>query len=256
MIRGGHRLWTAPEDTTRTYFPDNQPVTFKELGPGKVLFSPPPEKKYGIQKEIEIHFPKKGSKVQVVHRITNIGRKPTELAPWALSVMAPGGMEIIPLPEKRPHPGGPDQAKNAQAYWPDFHIVFWPYFDFHDKRCHLGTKYITLKQSRKAMGPIKFGLLHMLDWVAYLNNRTLFVKRIPYEEGKTYPDRNCNFETFTNPDMLEIESLGPVTQLASGESVELSESWELIGNLKIDSLRTHDEEQIDQVILPRIMGKN
>src|SRR5262249_4187335 len=29
--RGGHRLWTAPEDLTRTYAPDNGPVKYQEL---------------------------------------------------------------------------------------------------------------------------------------------------------------------------------------------------------------------------------
>ena len=36
----------------------------------------------------------------LTHRLTNVGQKPTDLAPWALTVMAPGGVEIIPLPPK------------------------------------------------------------------------------------------------------------------------------------------------------------
>src|SRR5262249_54312551 len=31
VARGGHRLWTAPEDLTRTYAPDNGPVKYQEL---------------------------------------------------------------------------------------------------------------------------------------------------------------------------------------------------------------------------------
>src|SRR5947207_6730691 len=34
MIRGGHRLWTAPEDTTLTYAFDNAPITFHKLRQG------------------------------------------------------------------------------------------------------------------------------------------------------------------------------------------------------------------------------
>jgi hypothetical protein len=33
MMRGGHRLWLAPEDE-RTYFPDNSPVTHELLPNG------------------------------------------------------------------------------------------------------------------------------------------------------------------------------------------------------------------------------
>ena len=29
QIRGGHRFWLAPEDLTRTYFPDNRPVKWE-----------------------------------------------------------------------------------------------------------------------------------------------------------------------------------------------------------------------------------
>ena len=33
QIRGGHRFWLAPEDLTRTYFPDNRPVKWEQTGP-------------------------------------------------------------------------------------------------------------------------------------------------------------------------------------------------------------------------------
>src|SRR5262249_19868306 len=112
QIRGGHRLWIGPEDTTRTYALDNGPVEYKEVGPGVVRLMPRPEKEYGTQKELEVRLAATGTDVTVIHRITNIGAEPTELAPWALTVMAPGGVEIIPLPPKKPHPGA---AKNARS---------------------------------------------------------------------------------------------------------------------------------------------
>ena len=33
QLRGGHRFWLAPEDLTRTYFPDNRPVKHEAIGP-------------------------------------------------------------------------------------------------------------------------------------------------------------------------------------------------------------------------------
>src|SRR5262249_7500455 len=53
MIGGGHRLWAAPEDTTRTYFSDNGPVAYREVEPGAVRLTPRPEAEYGLQKEID-----------------------------------------------------------------------------------------------------------------------------------------------------------------------------------------------------------
>ena len=32
------------------------------------------------------------------------------------------------------------------------------------------------------------------------------------DASKTYPDFGCSFETFTNADFLEMETLGPMTK--------------------------------------------
>ena len=37
---------------------------------------------------------------------------------------------------------------------------------------------------------------------------------IEFDAAATYPDLGCNFETFTNEEILEIESLGPLVTLA------------------------------------------
>jgi hypothetical protein len=251
--RGGHRLWVGPEDLTRTYAPDNGPVQYRELegsdGLG-VRLTPAPETEYGIQKEMEVRLAPRGSHVTVLHRITNVGEKPTDLAPWALSVMAPGGTEVIPLPPHHPHPGPPQNARSAQDYAPTLFLAVWPFLDFTDPRWHFGNKYITLRQDA-SRGPTKLGIAHKMGWVGYLNGGTLFVKRFGYHEGKHYPDHGCNFETFTNQDMLEIESLGPLIQLAPGKAVEMTENWELAGG--VDEVK--DEADIDRHVLPKVRQK-
>lgn len=246
-IRGGHRLWCGPEDHTRTYALDNEPVTYEEAGPGVVKVRPKADTKYGIQKEIEIRLPSSGSRVTLIHRLTNIGEKTTELAPWSISVMAPGGVEIIPLPPKRPHPGSPKNAKSAADYAAEQVIIPWPYFDFQDPRWHFGSKFIALRQDTKK-GPTKLGLAHKTGGVGYLNGGTLFAKRFDFVEGKTYPDSGVNFETFTNEDMLEIETLGPIIELEPGKTVEHSERWELFANVG----ELGDEAAIEQSIAPKL----
>ncbi|HEV3164161.1 MAG TPA: hypothetical protein VGZ22_09025, partial [Isosphaeraceae bacterium] len=103
----------------------------------------------------------------------------------------------------------------------------------------------------RGKGPTKLGLAHQMGWIGYFDAGTLFVKRFEYQEGKPYPDGGCNFETFTNEDMLEMESLGPVVRLAPGEAVEHTERWELIGGLEAVS----DEATFDAVALPRLQQK-
>jgi hypothetical protein len=237
VARGGHRLWVGPEDLTRTYAPDNSPIKYEELPGGAIRLVQNPDE-YGIQKAMEVQLAPSGSKVSVTHRIKNVATQEAELAPWVLTMMAPGGIEIIPLPAKRPHPGPPKNAKSPKDYWPNQTMVLWPFTDFKDPRWEFGTKYITLRHDAQR-GPTKIGLAHQLGWIGYLNQGTLFIKRIPYEEGKSYPDNGCNFETFSNQEMQEIESLGPIVKLAPAKSVEHVE-------------RIKPEDEIESKVLPKI----
>lgn len=243
--RGGHRLWTSPEDLTRTYAPDNVSVAWSEPEPGLVRLTPPADEAHGIQKEMDIRLAPKGGGVTIVHRIKNIGNAPTDLAVWALTVMAPGGVEIIPLPPKTPHPGAPTNAKSADDFAPNQTLILWPFTDLRDPRLGLGTKYITLRQAADR-GPTKIGLDHRLGWVGYHNQGHLFVKRFDRLTGEPYPDRGVNFETFTNEAMLEIETLGPMIRLEPGLAAEHTERWEL-HPLRADLA---DEAAIDRAILP------
>ena len=56
----------------------------------------------------------------------------------------------------------------------------------------------------------------------------LFVKRFDYREGAIYPDRGTRYQTFSNEDMLEMETVGELVTLQPGQSAELVESWELL----------------------------
>jgi hypothetical protein len=246
QIRGGHRLWVAPEDLTRTYSPDNGPVTFRQEA-GQVRFTPARESRYGLQKAVTVRLAPSGSRVTVVHSVTNVGEKSTSLAPWASTVLAPGGIEIIPLPPKKDHPGSPANATSPRDYAPNLGMALWPYFDFRDDRWAFGGKYLTLQQKARR-GPTKLGLAHREGWVGYVNDSVLFVKRFAYQEGRTYPDCGCNFETFSNADMLEIETLGPLVELAPGAAAELTERWELVPNIN----NFKGEAGIDLNVLPRV----
>ena len=67
--------------------------------------------------------------------------------------------------------------------------------------------------------------------MAYLKRNAFFIKTFDYDEGATYPDFGCNFETFTNAQMLEVETLSPLRTLAPGESLSHSETWHLFGSI-------------------------
>jgi hypothetical protein len=223
--RGGHRLWAAPEDLTRTYAPDNGPVRWSEIDDGVLLTQPSDD--FGIEKRMAITLARSGPVVTITHTLMNVGNEPAELAPWALTVMKGGGVEIIPLPARADHPGSPRNARSPADFAASSTLVLWPYFSFTDDRWAFGERYITLTQ--KDRGPTKIGLSHTPGWVAYLNNKQLFVKYISFQSQKNYPDRGVNYETFSNPEMVEMESLGPLVVLApGGDSTEHVERWSLL----------------------------
>ncbi len=223
--RGGHRLWAGPEDLTRTYAPDNGKIRWAEIEDGVVLTQPNDE--FGIEKRISIQMARKGPVVTVTHELSNLGNEPAELAPWALTVMKGGGVEVLPLPAKAAHPGSPAGARSPADFAPSASLVLWPYFSFTDDRWQFGERFITLTQ--KDRGPTKIGLAHTPGWAAYLNEKQIFVKFMSYQSQKLYPDRGVNYETFSNSNMVEMESLGPLVVLApGGDSTEHVERWTLL----------------------------
>ncbi len=142
----------------------------------------------------------------------NEGDQPIMLAVWALTVMQPEGLEIIPQPPLGEHP---------RDLLPNRGIVLWPYTDISDLRLTLGTRFWLLRQAAD-YPPIKIGLAHRERWIAYVLSDTLFLKTFDYDPTAAYPDGGCNFETFTNSEMLEIESLGPLVTLQPGRIDESS----------------------------------
>lgn len=216
MLRGGHRLWVAPEAKPDTYELDNAPLLFEEI-PNGIRTLQPQGPLTRIAKTMEITLAPDSTAVTVVHTLRNAGRKSRRVAPWALSVMAPGGMAVIPLPAPVAHTA---RLTHNQEW------SIWPYTDLADPRWTWGSRYILFRQDRKR-GPAKLGIAHREGWVGYVNDATLFVKRFAWVDGAVYPDGGVNFETFSNEDFLEVETLAPLVNLAPGRGVSHTECWEL-----------------------------
>ena len=236
---GGHRLWHSPEAMPRTYWPDNVPVKAEPI-PGGLRLVQPVEGTTGIQKEIDIRLDQQGSRVQLIHRLRNQGPWPVELAPWTLTVMAPGGVGIFPLPPRGPHP---------ENLLPTSRIAMWAYTDFSDPRWHLGFRYLLLRQDSKAKTPQKIGLSIPDGWAGYLRGDHLFLKRFAFRKDAHYPDYGVNVESFTNADMLELETLGPLSRLEPGATAEHTEHWFLHRGVRWEKA---NDDGVIQAILPRV----
>jgi hypothetical protein len=231
QIRGGHRLWMAPE-TTLSYFPDNQPVSFTLMDENHVCLRTPAEAESGIEKEIEIILDKKTSSVTLNHSIWATKDMSSGIAPWGLTVLKAGGKAIIPMPPRNLHPNDlPATERNAGRdldlnLLPNRKMSLWAYTNLTDPRFNWCADRLEISQDAN-MPSTKLGFLHQLQSAHYEVDGYRFSKTIDYRQDATYPDGNCNLEIFTDGEMLELESLAPLVTLNKGDRIVHTENWSL-----------------------------
>jgi len=218
LIYGGHRLWHAPEQTGRTDYPDNESVRHEWNGRTLKLV-PPLEKTTGIQKEMEITLDPDKNRVRVNHRLINRNLWDIRLSVWALSVMDRSGRAVVPQEPYFSH--GPGHLLPIRP------IALWEYTKMGDPRWTWGSKYIQLRQDPEAKVSQKIGVLNRQGWAAYVLGGEVFIKKFPFRKDGEYPDYNTNTQIYTDANILEVETLGPLTTLAPGEQAEHWEEWSL-----------------------------
>lgn len=257
---GGHRFWIAPE-TEFTYYPDNDKVHAEIAGNNLILTSPaqlnlPALRKHypvetlwsdyaddpafkdrlNLQKTVTISMADDGE-VMVEHRAVNVGAETMRIAPWALTVMDKEGLSINPNPPFAPH--GPD------AWLPVRTIITWSYTYLTDPRLKFTEKYALIRQDPNATGPFKIGFSYTQGWAAYALGQDLFVKFLEYDEDAEYPDMGSSVEIYTDRNILEVESLGPLRDLEPGDSMTLTERWRLY---KMDRAIEPNDESVDAAL--------
>ncbi len=219
---GGHRLWHAPESIERTYVPDNQPVEVETI-PGGVTLTQPVESSTRIQKQITLVMADDQPQMRLTHRLINQGLWPVELAPWALTMCAPSGVGILPLPPLASH--------DPHNLLPHASVHLWPYTRMNDPRWTWGERFILLRQDENATAPQKVGAFTSQGWIACARAGVLFVKTFSVSVEHLYPDRGSTAEMFTDHAMLEIETLGPLITLQPGQFVDHTETWTLLDGI-------------------------
>lgn len=219
-LRGGHRLWHSPEHPVRTYQPDNDPLVVRELTNGLVV-TQPTEAGTGLQKTVKIELFGQRT-VKVTHTLANRGLWPVECAPWALTMFRPGGYGVLPLPPKGSHP---------EHLLPNYTLVPWSYTDLSLPVWDLHRDFIGIDVV-KARTAQKLGITQYPGWSACWLDGTTFVKYARPITGASYPDFGCCFETFTNGDMLELETLAPLGPIPAGGRATHVENWTLLDGLR------------------------
>lgn len=235
---GGHRLWHAPEVKSRSYIPDNVPTTSEVIGNSTVGVASPLEEQTHIQKAMMISLAREGSRVTITHTLKNKGLWPIELAVWGLTIVKGGGTTIIP---QEPFISHDEKLLPARS------LALWNFTDMSDPRFTFGKRYIRLRtDSNLTNNPQKLGVANRQGWAGYLREKNLFIKTFSYDECAKYPDFGCNFETYTDGDFMEIETLGPLTRLDPGDTATHVEHWHLFKDVDVQD----SEESLSKAINP------
>jgi len=206
-LRGGHRLWTAPENPFYTCPEDHmQVITEKD----KVTLRSKVDAS-GLEKEISFYVDE--NRVALIHQVTWHGKEPIELAPWAITQLRLDGVAILPQSE-------------SDGLRPNRNLVFWPYSQTADKRLELYDDLILI-HGCAAEQAFKIGHYNSHGWIAYLLGNALFVKRFSVDQMHSYADMGCNVEVYVKDICIELETLGSLTLLKPKESVTYEETWEV-----------------------------
>ena len=215
QLRGGHRLWAAPEVPEFTYEPDVAPVQLRTSG-DTIEVADVGTDQHPLHKMMSVTL--RSATVYVTHRLENRGPDPITVAAWAITQLPRGGVALLPLPDEQVDPNG---------LQPNGEIVLWPYTGLVDSPFRLADRLLVMDCTRST--PTKVGTTLARGWLGYLRDNELFVKRARHDPSARYLDRGASAQIYSNPDFAELETLGPVTTLRQGEAAEHTESWHLYG---------------------------
>jgi len=215
-LRGGHRLWYGPEEPLTTYITDDLPVDISQ-NEGTVEILQPVDQPTGIQKSIRISLDEADPLVKVDHKLENLGKTDFQLAPWAITMLRVGGLGILPLNT---------DLDDEHGLQPNRQVVLWPYTDLKSSHISFDNKALFVK-ANMSEGALKVGAPNPKNWIAYALDSQLFVKRTNYEPGGKYIDRGASSQIYCNPSVIELETLGPIVYIKSGDYVKHQEIWQV-----------------------------
>jgi hypothetical protein len=152
------------------------------------------------------------------------------LAVWGLSQLEHGGLLAVPN-------GSRDTGLTGNRA-----VALWPYSKMTDRRVYWGDGFITVTPDKKDTPAFKFGSTVDDCYAAYFNHGQLLVKRFDtYAFGKEYPSYYCNFESYTDARFIEMETLGPITEIPPGGGISHTERWYIADGVAMPARGGEDE---------------
>jgi hypothetical protein len=215
-LRGGHRLWHAPEQQYLTSLPDDFGLIAETAGDSLRLIGCAISPNY-LQKTMWLKLLDDRPGLTIQHDLQNAGGHPMRCAPWAITQLPLGGLATLPF---RP------PEVQQKGLLPDRHLTLWPYTEINDPRLVLSEDKVCI-QARPDEKTFKIGVFDNLGWVSYQYQNVQLTKYFNVQMGQEYPDFGCNVEVFCNESFLELETVAPLVELKPGQQVRHTETWEI-----------------------------
>ncbi len=209
-LLGGHRLWAAPEVPRITYEPDDRPCVATEVEGGVRVEAPMDG--VDLIKAIEVRRSEDGWIVD--HEIRNGSDAPVTLAPWAITQLPLGGEVIVPAST---------DATGPQA---DRSLVLWPYTDAGDIRLHLRLDDVRIDAAPGARR-LKIGVAPSRGRVSHRRGDEVFEKHVVVDPSASYADLGAAIQVFVCDDFCELETLGPIREVAPDGVAHHRERWSI-----------------------------
>ncbi|MEA5077440.1 MAG: hypothetical protein VB013_02605 [Anaerolineaceae bacterium] len=225
---GGHRLWVSPERPAITYLPDMKGCKLAEKESGFVLSREDDFQDTHYSRTIEVTFDAHSPRMTVKHTLLNRAQAPLLAGPWGITMFRLGSRVFLPFS---------DQPADPFTLLGNRNLALWPYTRLDDPRLKVTDKGVSIVGLAQ-QDACKVGIYSPLGWAAieFPEGYTL-VKRVAALPAENYPDFNTNWQCYVRDMFIELETLGKLGQVQPGESVSITEEWELLkGSLQENGL--------------------
>lgn len=218
----GVRTWfMEPEQDSRSSLPAEQPAVLTQTGDLQVTLAARPDPTTALQLCLRITLDPLDARACIEHTFVNHGTGRT-LAAWVVMAFPAAGAGFSPFGPWA-HTLPPDQIKVC---------LFWPMASPTHPALELGRQGLGLRFAVPG-DPIKVGLKSRAGAAVHVVENGWLLSTVVFDPAARYPEGDGNVTMFHNgrlgtDGLAELEHVGPLTKLSSGEQTMLRQELRLL----------------------------
>ena len=219
----GVRSWfMEPAQNEDSGLPSARPAEVQILTPLSARLTAAPEEKSGLQLTIEVALDAARPSLTIRHGFRNLRGGTRRLAVWAIMAMPHEGLALAAW------------AKGAMTARS---LMFFPGTDPAEPCLRLGQEALGVDFGVASKGgQLKVGTNSDVGWVGYTWRGQAMQSRVAHVEGAEYPEGGATVTFYTcgqrmDEGFSEVEHVGPLTDVAPGETLWLEQAIALTGGV-------------------------